>query len=287
MASKRKDHLETRFERWLHDLAEALEGEGWQTRLGYDDRHRGERLWLTMTPPGLRPQLAHLELQVERKAAKSAVLRLFADTLANLSLLAEVLQGQHRKIRRIDNAKRKFVHRVARMAAHLSETFEQRRGGYPRALLERLQQLVPGASAEIGLEGSYRARRALFKAQPSEEDQDDDFDLARGSRRYRPAFAAGVPLATHRRSAPHRGRGGFEFRGEALQLVQLQLVSASADPALLPIANRDELELASPPREHDSSLDMVGEAVDVGTCAVDCDWFDLPDCDVCDVPDCG
>jgi hypothetical protein len=295
MASKRKVKRETRFERWLLDVAEALGAEGWRTRLGYDDRHRGDWLWLVMASPTTSPQLAHLELQLERKDAKSAVLTLLADTPDHLALLTRALDGQHRQIRRLDNAKRKFVHRLERMAAHLLATFEQRRGGYPAAALDRLRGLFPAASALIGLEGSHRARKELSEHRELDAEADapaGDAHLTRQAKRYRPAFAASVPLGEYRRAGRYRPRRGFHFGGDALALTrQLFESAAELEPADYAIANAIEPDRSPDDQQRASALetvvDVADTAADVGGCVVDCDWFDLPDCDVCDVPDCG
>ncbi len=303
MGSRRKQQRETRFERWLVELAEALGAQGWYTRLGYDDRHRGDRLYLVMAPPATAPSLAHLELQLERKKAKSAVIRLFADNLDHLALLHRALDGLHRQIRRLDNAKRKFIHRVERMVVHLHASFEQRRGGYPASALSKLQRLFPAATAQIGLEGSHRAQRALSEREriaaesgaeagaeglPAAGAQLDP-QLTRKARRYRPAFAASVPVGGQRRSARYRPRRGFFLGREALALAQQQLATIATKPGDLAIANTIEL-----PRQGDQDsstletvVDVADAAADAGACAVDCDWFDLPDCDVCSVPDCG
>lgn len=149
---KSADQRDGRFERWLADVADGLGHHGLDCRLGYDDRHFGDRMYLAITAPARGERgPGQLELAMCRGGRSRAIVYLFAETRAGVRALAEALDGSHRRVPRARNAKRKFMHLLERLAVRLTATFDQRALAYPRPVLARLQAHLPDARAMVGI----------------------------------------------------------------------------------------------------------------------------------------
>src|SRR5262249_23317965 len=193
---------------WLLAIANHLRGKGLACELTYDDHRLGNLLALSVpTPQGLG------ELDVRRKK-KGAVLIVCAESLAALRVVTDTLGPLHETVRRLENAKRKFVHRIERMVEHLESTFDERAEHFPKDALERVRELFPEAAPMTAIE-------ALFRAKEHEPESvvfipgAVDRRVARQARRYPSRYAVKVPTAAGERAALYQPeRGLFQLRGD-------------------------------------------------------------------------
>lgn len=300
-------------ERWLFELAEQVREAGLPCDTFYEDGFLGEELVLRCADPrGL------LELKVARGGdkAKGATLLLLCETA---EVVLAVLPGWHKQVSRLQNARRKFRHRVERMAAQLAARMPALHKEYPVEALERLRGLIADAAPMVGVE-------ATFRSKAGDEDQGEGEGAgkkSRGERRYRARFAARVPtelgpraalyyagtrsfqlvgVARQRAAQELKARGvedasAFAIRNPAAELLPLLVVGAAGAGAGAALAGLSERKA----QKQDSSWDCDGcdaldgcdvlsdcDIGDIGGCDLpDCDSCDLPDLGGCDVPDCG
>ncbi len=295
---KRKQAQSTRYERWINLVAAHLRAQHIDCKLTYDDRHQGDRLVMSAS---LEEGFAELQVVRSKKGANLCVL---VQSQATASRLAELLRNLHRSAKRRHNAKRKFLHRVEWMSAHLQQTFDARQAQFPGAALERVQQLIPEAQSLTGVRAPFKK-----KAEPKDERLELEAAtgrLARQLKRYKLLFAALIPTAQGGRAALYyKNTDSFCPRGEALNVVVKGLKASGADPhavaLLAPLtpegAERDWGDILEGVVEGaDAALDVVdvmGVAAELADSAGSADscWdvggCDLPDCGGLDVPDCG
>jgi hypothetical protein len=288
MAVQRAER-ELKLERWLVALSERLTARGLAPRLLYTDKARGDRLALVVaTAAGL------VELQVHRAAhdegaqgKAGAVLVLFAESKPALQGFASALGDLHHETPRIENERRKFYHRIERMAEHLLATFELRSAHFPVPALVNLRGWLGDASPMTGVEATFRTRDHEPEATRLAAEPDAHF-RSREARRYLARYAARVAGPGGARAAPFvPATNGFRlgFVPAAASVAAAGAMTAASGPR--------------PPREEeardDSAIDAVEVGVDLAELGVDVaaggctDWggIDLPDCDFIDVPDCG
>lgn len=275
-----------RLEVWLDALARRLSARGIPAQLAYDDAHGGQELVCAMTPAE-----GFCELQVRRRD-RAAEIVLLCESQAAAAALAGALAGAHREVGRLHNVRRRFYHRLERLARHLSLSFAARSSTFPRAQLALLQSRLPDAAPLSGARAAFRERgekersRAILDALTGRE--------ARRARRY--PTCHGVKLCqaedgSCRAVLFDASQGRFRLGvplAAALTLAGVGLTAEALAP--LGLAPADEGQLAR-------RLEWAGEALDLGLdlpdalstasgCA-DVGGCDLPDCDACDLPDLG
>ncbi len=262
---------------WLLFLASHLRGKGRACDLAYDDRRQGDLLALSVPT-----ELGLCELDVHR-AGKGAVLILCAESAGALRVLADVLGPLHRDVRRIDNAKRKFVHRVERMVAHLLETFEERSREYPAEALGKLRELFPDAEPMVGIEGLFREREHQDESMVFDPGETADKRQAREARRYPTRYGAKLPTPAGGRAALYEpDKSLFRLRGEPEQELRGRLEKqGNRPPADFALANDPKAPAASV-----AGAEAASSVVTATACA-DCGGIDLPDCEGVDMPDCS
>ena len=268
---------------WLLAIANHLRGKGLACELAYDDFRLGNLLALSVpTPQGLG------ELDVRRKK-KGAVLIVCAESLAALRLVTDTLGPLHETVRRLENAKRKFVHRIERMVEHLEATFEERARHFPKEALQRVHELFPEAAPMTGIE-------ALFRAKEHEPESvmfvpgAPDRRLARQARRYPSQFAVKIPTGSGERAALFQPElGVFQLRGD----VEKELAARLRDKGdrnlkSFALAHESKARPSAPAPERAPAVrgEPVADPVTLNTCAgcADCAVC-LPDCNAVDVPD--
>ena len=266
---------------WLLAIANHLRGKGLACELAYDDFRLGNLLALSVpTPQGLG------ELDVRRQK-KGAVLMVCAESVATLRMVRDTLGPLHETVRRLENAKRKFVHRIERMVEHLEATFEERAQHFPREALERVRELFPEVAPMTGIE-------ALFRAKEHEPESvvfvpgAVDRRTARQARRYPSRFAVKIPTGSGERAALFQPeRGLFQLRGD----VEKDLAARLRDKGKENLAHFALLHEQKPPPSAPARTPVVrgepvADAVTLNTCSActDCAVC-LPDCNAVDVPD--
>jgi hypothetical protein len=265
------------FDAWLLFLASHLRGKGRACDLAYDDRRLGNLLALSVPT-----ELGLCELDVHR-VGKGAVLILCAESASAVRGFADALGPLHRDVRRLDNAKRKFVHRVERMAAHLAETFEERSRQYPAEALGRLRELFPEAEPMVGIEGLFREREHEAESVAFDPGEAADRRQSREARRYPTRFAAKLPTPAGGRAALHDPDTGlYRLCGEPEQELKPRLESHGGRPASAFAVANDPNALTTSA----AAVDVASGVVAASACG-DCGGIDLPDCEGIDLPDCG
>jgi len=267
---------------WLLAIANHLRSKGLACELAYDDYRLGNLLALSVpTPQGLG------ELDVRRKK-KGAVLIVCAESVAALRVVTDTLGPLHETVRRLENAKRKFVHRIERMVEHLEATFDERAQHFPKEALERVRELFPEASPMTGIE-------ALFRAKEHEPESvmfvpgAPDRRVARQARRYPSRFAVKIPTGSGERAALFQPeRGVFQLRGD----VEKELAARLRDKGKENLAHfalvHERKQPSAPARPAAAVAEPVADAVTLNTCAACADCaVCLPDCNAVDVPDFG
>jgi len=268
---------------WLLAIANHLRGKGLGCELAYDDFRLGKLLALSV------PTLHGLgELDVRRKH-KGAVLIVCTESLAALRVVTDTLGPLHETVRRLENAKRKFVHRIERMVEHLEATFEERAQHFPKEALERVRELFPEAAPMTGIE-------ALFRAKDHEPESVVFVPGAvhrrvlRQARRYPSRFAVKIPTGSGERAALFQPeRGEFQLRGDVEKVLAARLrdkgnrnlgdFALAQEPKAQPSA-------PTPKRAPTVSDQPVPDAVTLNTCSACADCaICLPDCNAVDVPD--
>ena len=266
---------------WLLAIANHLRGKGLACELAYDDFRLGNLLALSVpTPHGLG------ELDVRRKK-KGAVLIVSAESLAALRVVTDTLGPLHETVRRLENAKRKFVHRIERMVEHLEATFEERAQHFPKKALERVRELFPEAAPMTGIE-------ALFRAKEHEPESvmfvpgAPDRQVARQARRYPSRFAVKIPTAAGERAALYEPeRGLFQLRGDVEKELAARLRDKEKENlASFALTHERKPPPSAPARTPAVRGEPVADPVTLNTCAscADCAVC-LPDCNAVDVPD--
>ena len=272
-----KGDRDERFERWLGTVSSWLGARQVPGRLIYEDRFKGDLMALpAQTVAG------SVELQVHRQA-HGAVLLVFSDCRESAGALSHALDGAHRSIKRRHNAKRKFVHRLERMAQHLALTFDQRHQTFPAEPFARFQQWVARSRPMTGIEGLYRAKgheegTQAFRA------VDASTAVAREAHKYPTQHAAAIPSRGGWRAALHR-QGHFVLG--ATPITQERLAAARQRKQSDEVDAEDLVDTVDIAAEVGDVAAGVGEiALDTTTGAGDCGGIDFPDCSF-DMPDCG
>ncbi len=311
MKATKAEEKDRRYERWLSLLAEPLKDRGWSVSTFYEDAARGNLLTLSA-----RDEAGLVELHVhrstkgptatgkvapqdERQRNLAATVLLLAETQAASAEFSKAIAGLHRRLPRHHNAKRKFVHRVEDMAAHLAETYDLRQAQFPKDDFGKYQTWLSDASPMVGLQAAFRQRAKEREEpdawwDPSQWFESDQKKLARVARRFPTRFGAAVSAKGRRRAAIYRN-GAFALGGVALAGVALeQLAHDSAGleriredvvgpvNANLDISPEDALDVAE--FAYDFG-EIAGEVA--GSGAGDCGGVDIPDCGGIDLPDCG
>ncbi len=260
---------------WLTFIASHLRGKNRTCELAYDDERQGDLLALTV--PG---EAGLCELDVRRRE-RGASLVLCAQSAAALRALLDVLGPLHRSVSRLENARRKFVHRVERMAEHLLETFEERSQQFPVEALQRLRELFPEAEPMVGIEGLYREREHEPESVAFTPGEAADKRLAKEASQYPSRFAASVPTPAGGRAALYEPeRAGFRLVGAAhSQLAERLQRHGSRAPV--------EFAVSNDPNEPVRTAAAAGTGYLAGASCGDCGGLDMPDCDVVELPDCG
>lgn len=263
---------ETRYERWLTEIAETLAKTGVTAHLFYADRMRGDRMILNASL-----DIGLVELQVHRKQRGATVI-LLGETRPAIEHFADRIKKLHRQIPRRQNMRRKFVHRIERMAAQLSTTFDAREVAFPDQALRRVRQRFADAAPMIGVEARFRTGAFEDDAIVFESGVRSGKRIAK---RYPTRYAVKLHIGERERAA---------------------LYSPKRDSFLL-VMPQDEPEKQD---EEDIGVDILEEAVEIelekynegydfavdapaadGGHWYDCGGLDIPDCDIVDVPDCG
>lgn len=147
MARRRGENLES----WLIGLRDALAAGGSPARLYYDDRVGGDVLVLAVGGDDATRLVA---LTTTRRVHGQAHLTVLAADRSAAASLAAQLDAAHRDVPRLQNARRKFVHRFARMVRELDASWDARLASAPpghREALAALQASSPAARPLCGL----------------------------------------------------------------------------------------------------------------------------------------
>ena len=147
MARRRGENLES----WLIGLRDDLAASGERVSLYYDDRVGGDVLVLLVGGDPLDPLVA---FTTTRRVHGQAHLTMLATTRTAAAAVAALLDVSHRGVSRVHNAKRKFVHRLARMAHELDLSWDDRIAATPVGHSEALTALraaAPGARPLCGV----------------------------------------------------------------------------------------------------------------------------------------
>lgn len=147
MARRRGENLES----WLIWLRDALVSGGAPATLYYDDRIGGDVLVLIV---GADDPERLVAFTTTRRVHGQAHLTVLAATRTAAATLAAQLEATHRDVPRVHNAKRKFVHRFARMTRELDTSWDERNAATPighREALIGLRATTPGARPLCGI----------------------------------------------------------------------------------------------------------------------------------------
>jgi len=287
---------EFKLERWLVALEERLTAGGLSPRLLYTDKAKGDRLALVvLTPSGLIELLVHRASHREDQQGKAgAILVLLAETRHALQELVRAIGDLHRATPRLENERRKFYHRIERMADHLLATFELRAGHFPHGPLEHLRGWLGEATPMIGVEATFRTKEHEPEAIRLAAEPDADF-RSREARKYLARFAARVVGPGGARAA-HFVPASSSFRLGFMPVATLGVAAAGG------LAAGVMATQAQRPPQEESGVQIAVDAVDAvevgvhladlgvdvaSSSWIDCGGIDLPDCDFIDVPDCG
>lgn len=294
MKAGHRAEREFKLERWLVALAERLTAKGLAPRLLYTDRARGDRMALVASlPAGLVELQVHRAPHAEGGQGKAgAVIVLFAESRPALQDFAAALGDLHHATPRLENERRKFYHRIERMADHLLATFELRSAHFPAPALESLRGWLGDAAAMTGVEATFRTRE--HEAEATRLPAEPDAHLRdREARKYLARYAARVAGPGGTRAAP------FVPASNGFRLGFVPAAAASVAAAGAVAATTTTGQGARPAREEGARDDASVDAAEVGVELADLgvevaaggctDWggIDLPDCDVVDVPDCS
>lgn len=274
-APTRAEQKEQRFERWLLTIAEHLKGSGGQCVPRYEGQRGSDTLLLDVaTGPGLG------QLRVHRRG-KGALVVVLTESAAVARTLGTELERLARNTSRLANAKRKFVHRLARIAAELEARFAGHLPHLPVAALDAVQGRYPGTLPMVGVEGRYRHKD--FDTPAGTTDARDKYGTRFGAKiprtrgwdpsspptqRFRVALLVdGVFVLDGHPVAPRQGQDGSE-----------DSVLEDVGDAILETAVDVGFEVAVPTFD----LDATSCVPEVG----DCGGLDLPDLSCLDVGDC-
>ncbi len=273
-------------------IAERLKEFGHTGRLIYEDRQGGDRLALTVECAE-----ALVELQVHRSGA-GATLVLLGESQPAIVEFEKALDDYHRKLPRRHNAKRKFVHRVERMAEHLLTTFDQRRQQFPNADFKSFATWVPGSIPLVGVQTRFRTKEKEeggSSFDPTKWFEGADAKLKREAHKYPSRFGAKVTASGLPRAALYGG-AGFMLGGTAITQAMVANVAPAKGAQLTGPDAIDvggvALDTAELAWDAGALLGELGGSgldalADAKATSGDCGGIDLPDCDIVDVPDCS
>lgn len=280
-----------RMDRWVLEIAAHLAKQGFgSSRPTYDGESIGDRLALPLSGPERGGEL------LIRRVGEVAMVAMLVSDAEMARALAVALQGQHANIPRIQNGRRKFWHRVERMAQHLAAELALRSADAPADALAKLQRLLPSATLWVGIEVRYPSRGP----DPTGEEApsaDASLPLRAGlRRRYRTRYAVPLPSRTGVRAALWSSNlGRFEPSPVSRRWAIEQVRAAGEVPDAFALA----LVLSTTTKGDGAQVvvDTLGATADVvetaaeaveaaGACA-DVGGLDLPDCGGIDLPDCS
>lgn len=279
---KRKEKREQRFERWLAWVAMGLEAKDIEPRLLYEDRPQGNLMVLSAATKGL------VELQVHRHG-RGGVLILVAESAQAATDFAEAVVGRHDKVPRRLNAKRKFIHRIERLAEHLPKTFDARKSEFPMPALKQLQTWLPSARPMIGAEATFRDKHEdeASSFDPTKWFESADKKLAREAKRYPSRFAAMVQAGGKPRAALYTGAafslGAIALSAEALAAPPAEQQREVVGEDVIDLLDGAELAYELGAGVGDVGLELGAELPSAG----DCGGIDFPDLGACADIDCG
>lgn len=274
---QRKQVKEKRFERWLINVVAYIKG---QQGVAFDLVSVGKRLGNHLIArcyfsAGL------CEMHIIKRG-KGAVLILLVQNKDTAIQVHQTLSGMHKLISRFANAKRKFVHRMEKLAQQLSQRFDASQDQFPENAYSVLGTFSQSCVALTGLEALFRERRHepdVVSVKTSET------KTSRAEKRYLVRYGAFGKVS----GDPH----SFYYsitEDEFVMLHPAEKGQNEDDESLSDLA-QDSLETYI-----DVKLDSYGKSSDASTAhpadggaveAGDCGGLDLPDCGGFDVPDCS
>lgn len=286
-----------RFERWLVFLAQRLRERAVAHELVYDGKYLGNRMALAVySTAGLT------ELDVHRTKKRGSVIILVSESLDALRQMKDALWGLHRDVKRLHNAKRRFVHRVERMLDHLVNTFSQRAAKYPAEALERLRKRHDKASPMTGIETLWHEK----EHEETEEAIDPRLlvkELERPARFCVTRYAARIVTSSGGRAALYRREtGAFAVVGEmaaqflvvardkweeertsyAIDFAEAALDVTEAAARATAEVGAEVVANAAANVAVEVTSHAIGESVKAAASCADV-GFDAPDCSGCDI----
>jgi hypothetical protein len=294
---------EQRIERWMLEVAKRLSARGLAgAKPTYDGRVLGDRIALSW---GGAEDCGEVLILRREKAARMILL---ASTSAAARAFRDALAGLHEEVRRLHNAKRRFMHRLERMATHLADELELRARDAPRAEWAKVSELIGQASLLIGIEVHTFGGPSDEEAGEAGASVDADVPIRKGlQKRYKTRYAVTLPSKTGVRAAlwsPARrmfvaspvSANRVRARCEGLQrppsdfalALPVALLSRPADAAVVARVQGD-VEVSAARETIDASADVVETAIEVADAAGACSdigGLSFPDCSF-DVPDCS
>jgi hypothetical protein len=284
---------EYKLERWLVAVSDRLKQGGLAPRLLYTDKAKGDRLALVVPArAGLVEVLVHRAPHAEDEQAKAgANLVIVAESKAALEEVASAIGALHRETPRLENERRKFFHRIERMAEHLVATFELRAAHFPHDAFERLRGWLGHASPMVGVEATFRTKEHEPEATRLAAEPEANF-RRRQANKYPVFFAARVAGPDGPRAAPFvPATNGFRLGFKPA----VHGVAAAAGAVAVGAMSAGAIDESRRREHHEGGDDALEVAVDLADLGVDvatggwtdCGGIDLPDCDFVDVPDCG
>ena len=274
-------------EEWLILIAERLKSRGLFATPLFDDKYMGERPALDVdTGRG------YLRLEVHKSPQKGAILRLFVESVAAGDKFIEALAGYHREIKRRENGKRKFIHRVETLARYLQLEYGDIWGASPEDDFQKLKKLFPESTILAGAAVGFRLRRKGM-----DEESAEFVASSRLKIRYFPAYAVRIQADSRQYLGVYvEAKNGFLFAEKALETLANALgTKGTLNPAVYGVANRN-LSKISPSgksekkKKKEENSDSIFDLLDCIGCD-DCGIshikdIDLPDCDIVPLPDC-
>jgi hypothetical protein len=296
------DMGEQRIERWMLEVAKRLSARGLAcAKPTYDGEVLGDRIALSW---GGAEDCGEVLILRRERAARMILL---ASTSAAARAFRDALAGLHADVRRLHNAKRRFMHRLERMATHLADELELRARDAPRAEWAKVSGLIGEASLLIGIEVHTFGGSRDEEAREAGASVDADLPIRKGlQKRYRTCYAVTLPSKAGVRAAlwspvrrmfvaspvsASRVRARCELRQRPPSDFALALsVAPLSSPAAAVVARVEgDVEVSAARETIDASTDVVETAIEVAEAAGACSdigGLSLPDCSF-DVPDCS
>lgn len=285
--SAKTTNREFKFERWLVLLTDRFKGSGVTPRLFYTDKAKGDWLALVVGSVGFVELLVHRVNKDDRRGHDGAILVLLADSVAALREFTKALGDLHHDTSRLQNERRKFYHRVERIADHLLATFDLRLREFPQESLATLTSWVPGAAPMVGIEATFRTKEHEPEATRLENEPDAAF-RKREAQKYLARFAARVVGPTGLRAALYDPASKRFILGFVPQAPQATLASAAIVGGGALIGEKVNNQGSGMGNATEIGIDLAELGVDAATSGcIDCGGIDFPDCDFVDVPDCS